>query len=119
MFSKLSIEGSMTSSRAIAPIFRAFIDRYTECNPEHAPKRESVHLLCYSLLLLSVDHFNPHVRDKMTKREFSRNNRSVLDAEHYDLGYLDRIFDNVCIWGSVYQPGKLRQASDALETLTN
>lgn len=119
LFSVVSIEGAMTSSRAIAPVFQAFIDRYLDCNPEHRPRRESAHLLCYSLLLLSVDRFNPHVKDKMTRREFSRNNRSVLEAEHYDLGYLDQIYDNVCEWGSVFQPAPRRQPADAIASLAN
>jgi hypothetical protein len=118
MFSKLSIEGSMTSSQAVAPVFSAFLDRYVHLNPEHAHKRESLHLLCYALLLLSIDQFNPHVKFKMTKREFSRNNRSVLEMEHYDLAYLDRLYTNVCSLGPIAQPRKLLSAGDALSSLT-
>jgi hypothetical protein len=118
LFSKVSIEGNMTSSQAVAPVFAAFLDRYVLLNPEHSPMRESLHLLCYALLLLSIDQFNPHVKIKMTKREFSRNNRSVLDTEHYDLAYLDRLYNNVCQLGPIAQPRKALSALDALAALT-
>lgn len=118
VFARVSIEGSMASSRSVVPIFAAFIDAYIAANPAHAPRRESVHLLCYSCLLLGVDRFNPQVKSKMTKREFSRNNRSVLDSEHYDLAYLDRMYDNICHLGPVAHPRKGRRPADALATLT-
>ena len=67
---------------------------------------------------LGVDLFNKHVKDKMTKREFSRNNRSVLDDEHYDLAYLDRIYDNIKELGPIVHPRKELTAVDALAALT-
>ncbi len=39
---------------------------------------DSIYVLCFSLILLSVDLGSPHVKNKMSKREFIRNTRSVI-----------------------------------------
>lgn len=43
---------------------------------------DAIYVLCFALLLLSVDLHNPHIKNKMSKREFVRNNRTIdtLDA---------------------------------------
>ena len=37
--------------------------------------------MCFSLILLSVDLSSPHVKNKMSKREFIRNTRGAVGAE--------------------------------------
>ena len=42
---------------------------------------DSVYVMCFSLILLSVDLSSPHVKNKMSKREFIRNTRGAVEAE--------------------------------------
>ena len=39
---------------------------------------DSVYVMCFSLILLSVDLSSPHVKNKMSKREFIRNTRGAV-----------------------------------------
>ena len=39
------------------------------------------YVMCFSLILLSVDLSSPHVKNKMSKREFIRNTRGAVGAE--------------------------------------
>ena len=39
---------------------------------------DSVYVMCFSLILLSVDLTSPHVKNKMSKREFIRNTRNAV-----------------------------------------
>ena len=41
----------------------------------------SRYVMCFSLILLSVDLSSPHVKNKMSKREFIRNTRGAVGAE--------------------------------------
>ena len=54
-------------------------------------------VLSYSLLLLSVDLHSPHVKNKMSKREFIRNNRRVVVEANRDL--LGDLYDDVYLNG--------------------
>jgi len=76
-----------------------FSARFHECNPECGLSRENIALLCYSLLLLSVDLYSPHVKNKMSKREFIRNNRQVMDDVSTDV--LSDMYDDVYLNGHV------------------
>ena len=40
---------------------------------------DSVYVMCFSLILLSVDLTSPHVKNKMSKREFIRNTRNAVE----------------------------------------
>ena len=39
---------------------------------------DTVYVICFSLILLSVDLTSPHVKNKMSKREFIRNTRNAV-----------------------------------------
>ena len=68
-------------------------------------------MLSYSLLLLSVDLYSPHVKNKMSKREFIRNNRQVIVEANRDL--LGDLYDDIYLNGIAATPlnvnRKLRQ----------
>jgi len=53
-------------------LLEQFSVRFCQCNPALALTVDSVYVLCFSLLLLSVDLSSPHVKNKMSKREFIR-----------------------------------------------
>ncbi|TSX30739.1 F-box only protein 8 [Bagarius yarrelli] len=56
-----------------------FSHRFCACNPtlvrDVGLTPDGVYVLCYSLILLSIDLSSPHVKNKMSKREFIRNTR--------------------------------------------
>ena len=60
---------------------------------------ESVFILCHSLILLSVDLSSPHVKNKMTKREFVKNLRGLVQGLETD--YLGDLYDNVYLEGHI------------------
>eukprot|EP00041_Stephanoeca_diplocostata_P013526 m.237346 g.237346 ORF g.237346 m.237346 type:complete len:170 (-) comp19368_c0_seq11:693-1202(-) len=59
LFAKAVFPGH--SSLSISPVLRKFVHKYVDDNPRLAEQRQHVHVLCYSLILLSVDLYNPHV----------------------------------------------------------
>eukprot|EP00053_Salpingoeca_punica_P013117 m.118098 g.118098 ORF g.118098 m.118098 type:complete len:291 (+) comp16113_c1_seq9:364-1236(+) len=75
-----------------------FADRYIESNSHLSFTKDSIFFLCFSLLMLSSDLTAPQVRNKLSKREFVRLNRSHLDG-HDD--YLGRLYDNVYLFGHI------------------
>ena len=60
---------------------------------------DTVYVICYSLILLSVDLTSPHVKNKMSKREFIRNLRRATPGLSDDL--LGHMYDNIYISGHV------------------
>jgi len=62
-------------------LIEKFSHRFIECNPTSDLNQEHISVLCYSLMLLSVDLYSPHVRNKMSKREYIKNNHQVLNGE--------------------------------------
>jgi len=76
-------------------LIEKFSRLYCEDNPEIKFKSETVAMLCYALILLSVDLTSPHVKNKMSKREFVKN---ICQATHQ----LEQIrFNNLPPWQQV------------------
>ncbi|XP_028932158.1 F-box only protein 8 isoform X2 [Ornithorhynchus anatinus] len=66
----------------------------------HAPEeRDAVYVLCYSLILLSIDLTSPHVKNKMSKREFIRNTRRA--AQNISEDFVGHLYDNIYLIGHV------------------
>ena len=63
------------------------------------PFAESVFILCHSLILLSVDLSSPHVKNKMSKREFVKNLRGLVHGVETD--FLGDLYDNVYLEGHI------------------
>lgn len=76
-----------------------FSERFAECNPTLGLSADEVYLLCFSLIMLSGDLWSPHVKNKMSKREFIRNTRTVSRTLTDD--FLGHLYDNVYIIGHV------------------
>merc|ERR1711962_1845895 len=91
------IHGTTSLARAQAPesqgsflqrLLEQFSVRFCQCNPSLAMSVDSVYVLCFSLILLSVDLSSPHVKNKMSKREFIRNTRGAVGAEGDKTSYV-------------------------------
>lgn len=106
-FSKL--EAPNDRGRYLQELLNSFALRFCQCNPHVGYSVDSVYVLCFSLILLSVDLGSPHVKNKMSKREFIRNTRNaVVGRPNKDDGseLLGEMYDNVFLRGHVSGEGK-------------
>lgn len=80
-------------------IIDRFSERFVNCNPHLGLQKDVVFVLCYSLIMLSVDLCSPHVKNKMSKREFIKNTkRATLGVDEDLAGHL---YDNIYLIGHV------------------
>ncbi|XP_041359137.1 F-box only protein 8-like [Gigantopelta aegis] len=83
----------------LAEVIDRFSDQFTSCNPSLGLSKDAVFLLCYSLIMLSVDLSSPHVKNKMSKREFIKNTcRATAEVSNDLAGHL---YDNIYLIGHV------------------
>ena len=61
---------------------------------------DSVYVICYGLILLSIDLNSIHVKNKMSKREFIRNVRQATTTTP-SVDLLGHFYDNVYLLGHV------------------
>lgn len=80
-------------------LLNKFSIRFCATNPSTSLTPESVFILCHSLILLSVDLSSPHVKNKMTKREFVKNLRGLIQGPGTE--FLGDLYDNVYLEGHV------------------
>ena len=60
---------------------------------------DTVYVICYSLILLSIDLTSPCIKNKMSKREFIRNlRRATPEVDDETLGHM---YDNIYLTGHV------------------
>jgi len=76
-----------------------FSRRFCSCNPQLGYTHDTVYVICFSLIMLSVDLFSPHIKNKMSKREFIRNTRRA--AEGINDEFAGHLYDNVYLIGHV------------------
>lgn len=62
---------------------------------------DTVFVVCYSLIMLSVDLTSPHVKNKMSKREFIRNLRRATPRTEVSDDVLGHMYDNIYLSGHV------------------
>jgi brefeldin A-inhibited guanine nucleotide-exchange protein len=56
---------------------------------------ETAYVLAYSTVLLNTDLYNPQVKRRMTKQEFTKNNRGINDGEDLPPDLLSSIYDEI------------------------
>ncbi|XP_062514033.1 F-box only protein 8-like isoform X2 [Corticium candelabrum] len=76
-----------------------FSHQFCICNPHCQLNHDTVYVICYSLILLAVDLASPHVKNKMSKREFIRNLRHA--AYQGSDEYFGHLYDNIYLAGHV------------------
>jgi F-box protein 8 len=62
---------------------------------------ETIYVLCFSLILLSIDLTSPHVKNKMSKREFIRNTRRAIINGTLSDDLAGHLYDNIYLIGHV------------------
>ncbi|XP_077984385.1 F-box only protein 8-like [Glandiceps talaboti] len=80
-------------------LMEKFATRFIACNPDCGLDAETIYVLCYSLLLLSIDLTSPHIKNKMSKREFIRNVRHA--THHVDDELSGHLYDNIYLVGHI------------------
>ncbi|CAF0893820.1 unnamed protein product [Rotaria sordida] len=78
-----------------------FSKRFHECNKDLGLSIETIYVLCFSLILLSIDLTSPHVKNKMSKREFIRNTRRAIMNGTLSDELAGHLYDNVYLIGHV------------------
>lgn len=63
---------------------------------------ETVYILCYSLILLSVDLYSAQVKRKMSKREFIKNLRGIAFGASDD--FIGDLYDDIYLQGHIAKP---------------
>ncbi|KAH8870637.1 F-box only protein 8 [Schistosoma japonicum] len=88
-----------SASTFIHSLVSMFSERFAQCNPDLGITRDEIYLLCFSMIMLSVDLWSPSIKNKMSKREFIRNTRQVVTTASNE--FLGNLYDNVYIVGHV------------------
>lgn len=96
-FSK--IEAPNERNSYLSFILEKFSKRFCSCNPQLNLDEDTVYIVCFSLILLSVDLTSPHVKNKMSKREFIRNTRNALPDLNPD--FTGHLYDNIYLNGNI------------------
>ncbi|CAF1114003.1 unnamed protein product [Rotaria sp. Silwood1] len=78
-----------------------FSKRFHECNKNLGLSTETIYVLCFSLILLSIDLTSPHVKNKMSKREFIRNTRRAIINGTLSDELAGHLYDNIYLIGHV------------------
>lgn len=96
-FSK--IEAPRERNSYLSFLLEKFSKRFCNCNPQLGLNEDTVYILCFSLILLSVDLTSPAVKNKMSKREFIKNTRNALPDLNPD--FTGHLYDNIYLNGSI------------------
>jgi len=83
----------------LGDLITKFSERFCACNPQLQLSQETVYVVCFSLIMLSVDLTSPHIKNKMSKREFIRNTRRAVAGINDE--FAGHLYDNVYLVGHV------------------
>ncbi|KAI8865756.1 hypothetical protein GQ42DRAFT_111613, partial [Ramicandelaber brevisporus] len=98
-----------------------FAERYVLGNPSEFANADTAYTLAFSVIMLNTDLYNPHLKRRMTKPEFIRNNRGINDNASLPDEYLEEIYDEIAneeirIHGEPTQQEKMKQNENNLTT---
>lgn len=102
----LNIQAPSDRGNYLHTLLEKFSARFCQCNPNLNLSSETVYILCFSLILLSVDLCSPQVKNKMSKREFIRNVRHAIQRPDDDMA--GHLYDNVYLRGHIVPFGAAR-----------
>lgn len=78
---------------------RATQARISFSKPASLVLSDTVYVVCFSLIMLSVDLTSPHIKNKMSKREFIRNTRRAAEGVNDD--FAGHLYDNIYLRGHI------------------
>lgn len=97
-----SIPAPNERGRFLESLLDRFSSQYVQCNiSTNTMSKDTVFVVCYSLIMLSVDLTSPHVKNKMSKREFIRNLRRATPRQEVTDDVLGHMYDNIYLSGHV------------------
>ncbi|XP_027357395.1 ARF guanine-nucleotide exchange factor GNL2 [Abrus precatorius] len=83
-------------SQKIQRVLEAFAERFFDHQSSDIfASKDTVLILCYSLIMLNTDQHNPQVKKKMTEEEFIRNNRAINAGQDLPREYLSELFQSI------------------------
>lgn len=83
-------------AQKIHRILEAFSERFYDLQSSNTfASKDTVFVLCYSLIMLNTDQHNPQVKKKMTEDEFIRNNREINAGKDLPREYLSELFHSI------------------------
>eukprot|EP00164_Ancoracysta_twista_P006554 GFYU01009142.1.p1 GENE.GFYU01009142.1~~GFYU01009142.1.p1 ORF type:complete len:1134 (+),score=230.19 GFYU01009142.1:443-3844(+) len=82
-------------AQIIGRILEYFATHYHKSNPDVFRGEDTAIPLSYSIVMLNTDLHNPHVKDKMSKPGFIRNNRGIDNNHDLPKKYLEEIYDSI------------------------
>ena len=99
------IEAPKERNAYLSILLEEFSKRFSTCNPNLGLTQDTVYILCFSLILLSVDLSSPAVKNKMSKREFIRNTRNALPDLSPD--FTGHLYDNIYLNGNIASSSRI------------
>ncbi|KAJ3137203.1 Brefeldin A-inhibited guanine nucleotide-exchange protein 1 [Physocladia obscura] len=82
-------------AQKIDRLMEKFADRYCENNPDIFAKADTAYTLAFSVIMLNTDLHSAHIKDRMDKEAFLKNNRGINDNANLPDEYLEGIFDEI------------------------
>ena len=84
-------------AQKIDRLMEKFASRYIDCNPSQNifASADAAYVLAYSVIMLTTDLHSSHVKKKMTKEEFVRNNRGINESADLPQEYLSEIYEQI------------------------
>ncbi|KAL2321246.1 hypothetical protein Fmac_030215 [Flemingia macrophylla] len=83
-------------SQKIQRVLEAFSERFFDHqSSDMFASKDTVLILCYSLIMLNTDQHNPQVKKKMTEEEFIKNNRAINAGHDLPREYLSELFQSI------------------------
>lgn len=84
-------------AQKIDRLMEKFASRYCECNPQQDlfASADTAYVLAFSVIMLTTDLHSTHIKKKMTKEEFVKNNRGINDSEDLPHEYLSKIYEEI------------------------
>eukprot|EP01114_Cavostelium_apophysatum_P006874 TRINITY_DN1840_c0_g1_i1.p1 TRINITY_DN1840_c0_g1~~TRINITY_DN1840_c0_g1_i1.p1 ORF type:complete len:1243 (-),score=449.77 TRINITY_DN1840_c0_g1_i1:160-3888(-) len=82
-------------AQKIDRMMERFAIRFVENNPTVFPHQDTAYVLAFSLIMLNTDAHSPHIKNKMTKEEFIRNNRGICGGASLPKEYMENLYDKI------------------------
>eukprot|EP00054_Salpingoeca_dolichothecata_P019245 m.119519 g.119519 ORF g.119519 m.119519 type:complete len:1767 (+) comp23182_c0_seq1:115-5415(+) len=84
-------------AQKIDRLMEKFAQRYCEVHPDNGlfASADAAYVLAFSVIMLTTDLHSTHIKNKMTKEEFVRNNRGINDNKNLPPEYLEAIYEAI------------------------